>query len=129
VFEKISAQENLFLAWREFKANKIKKEDVSQFAVDVEEYLFSLSDSLRAGTWQHGPYRGFYVRDPKLRHIHKASVIDRVLHHAIVRILEPVFDQGFIFDSYSSRKTKGTHKAGERFRQFAWKLSRNNLAT
>ncbi len=48
------------------------------------------------------------------------------MHHAIFRTLEPIFDKSFIFDSYSSRKEKGTHKAIERFKEFAWKLSRNN---
>ena len=52
--------------------------------------------------------------------------IDRVLHHAIFRLLEPVFDKTFIFDSYSSRKGKGTHKACQRFKYLASKLSRNN---
>lgn len=117
------------MAWREFKVGKIHKEDVSRFVIDVEEHLFALHENLKANIWVHGEYSAFNVRDPKLRHIHKASVVDRVLHHAIVRVLEPIFDKTFIFDSYSSRKTKGTHKAGERFRQFAWKLSRNNTKT
>jgi RNA-directed DNA polymerase len=69
------------------------------------------------------------VRDPKLRHIHKAEVLDRVLHHAVMRIIEPIFEKRFIFDSYSSRKNKGTHKAVKRLRHFAWKLSRNNTKT
>lgn len=129
MFKKITSLENLFLAWHEFKPDKIAKEDVSRFAIDVEEHLFALHASLTAGTWRHGHYSAFYVRDPKLRHIHKASVSDRVLHHAIVRVVEPVFDKSFIFDSYSSRKTKGAHKAGERFREFTWKLSRNNTKT
>jgi RNA-directed DNA polymerase len=64
-----------------------------------------------------------------MRKIHKASVLDRVLHHAIHRILEPILDKGFIHDSYSSRKHKGLHAAGKRFRKFAWKLSQNNTTT
>jgi len=129
MYEKIISRENIFRAWQEFKTGKIKKEDVSSFAVDVEEHLFALHDRLASGTWRHGAYRGFYVRDPKLRRIHKATVVDRVLHHALVRVLEPVFDTGFIFDSYASRRTKGTDKAIRRFRKFAWQLSRNNTKT
>jgi retron-type reverse transcriptase len=64
-----------------------------------------------------------------LRHIHKACVRDRVLHHAIIRIIEPIFEKTFIFDSYSSRKGKGAYKAILRLRQFAWKLSKNNTIT
>lgn len=97
--------------------------------MDVEEHLFALHEALLAGKWTHGQYSSFYVRDPKLRHIHKARVLDRVLHHAIVRVLGPLFDTSFIFDSYSSRKNKGDHWAGQRFRKFAWKLSQNNTKT
>ena len=71
-------------------------------------------------------YKSFYISDPKLRHIHKAEVVDRVLHHAIVKIIEPIFEKSFIFDSYSNRKNKGTHRAIKRFKNFAWKLSQNN---
>ncbi|PIZ00550.1 hypothetical protein COY62_02000, partial [bacterium (Candidatus Howlettbacteria) CG_4_10_14_0_8_um_filter_40_9] len=74
-------------------------------------------------------YTTFYITDPKLRTINKAQVCDRVLHHGIFRVLEPIFEKKFIFDSYSSRKEKGTHKAISRFRYFAWKLSKNNTKT
>ncbi|KKS16401.1 MAG: Retron-type reverse transcriptase [Parcubacteria group bacterium GW2011_GWB1_41_6] len=67
-----------------------------------------------------------YVKDPKLRHIHKAFVKDRVLHHAVFRILYPIFDLTFIFDSYSCRINKGTHRAVNRLQKFAGKTSKNN---
>ena len=95
------------------------------FAADVEEALFRLHDELKQGTYRHGGYETFLVRDPKLRRIHKASVRDRLLHHAIHRVLYPHFDTRFIFDSYSSRKGKGAHAALKRFRDFAWRLSQN----
>ncbi len=66
---------------------------------------------------------------PKPRHIHKASVRDRVLHHAVYRLLYPFFDHTFIHDSYSCRKDKGTHKALNRFREFSGRVSRNNSRT
>ena len=77
-------------------------------------------------TYQHSQYFSFYVKDPKLRHIHKACVKDRVLHHAVFRILYPIFDKTFIFDSYSCRIGKGTHGAVNRLDVFAKKLSANN---
>jgi len=79
--------------------------------------------------YHHGQYTRFTVCDPKRREIAKASVRDRVLHHAIHRVLAPLFDRSFIFDSYSSRVGKGTHAAGKRFRKFAWRLSRNHTKT
>jgi len=83
----------------------------------------------KRNAYAHGQYTRFVVCDPKRREIAKASVRDRVLHHAIHRVLAPLFDVSFIFDSYSSRAGKGTHTAGKRFRQFAWALSRNHTKT
>lgn len=95
------------------------------FEFDLEDNLFALHESLIAGTYQHGAYESFYVQDPKLRHIHKASVRDRVFHQALFRVLYPIFDRGFIFDSYSCRNGKGAHRAVLRLEQFTRKLSRN----
>lgn len=129
LFSKIISRENLFLAWHEFKREKLKKPDVLAFAFDLEKNIFALHQDLASGTYCHDGYLDFFVHDPKRRHIHKASVRDRLLHHAVFRILEPVFDPSFIFDSYSSRKTKGVHKAIARFEKLAWELSRNNTKT
>ena len=125
-FNQIISLENLFLAWREFKKGKLKKQDVSHFAVDAEEEIFKLNKELKNFSYRHGDYTNFIICDPKRREVSKAIVRDRLLHHAIFRILEPVFDRIFIYDSFSSRKGKGIHKAHERFHTFAWRLSRNN---
>jgi retron-type reverse transcriptase len=69
------------------------------------------------------------VNDPKRRHIHKASVRDRLLHHAVYRILYPFFDRKFIADSFSCRLGKGTHKAINRFRDMAYQVSKNHTRT
>lgn len=113
------------IAWREFQKGKKKKSDVLEFAADVERHILDLHDDLKNGSYKHGGYVSFFIRDPKLRHIHKASVRDRLLHHAVHRVLYFYFDGSFIFDSYSSRKNKGAYAAIQRFRNFAWKLSGN----
>lgn len=77
-------------------------------------------------TYCHGPYKSFYITDPKRRHIHKASVRDRLLHHAVYRILYPFFDKSFIADSFSCRNEKGMHRAVNRFRKMALQVSKNN---
>jgi retron-type reverse transcriptase len=77
------------------------------------------------GTWVSDGYRKFYIKDPKPRTIHKASVRDRVLYQAIYRILYPIFDKTFIFDSYSSRDGKSTHIAIKRLSTWIRKLSKN----
>ena len=128
-FEKIISLENLFLAWKEFKKGKGSKSDVQEFELNLEDNIFQLHSELKNHIYVHSPYTAFYVKDPKLRHIHKACVKDRVLHHAIFRILYPVFDRNFIFDSYSCRIGKGTHLAVDRLETFIRKLSKNNHKT
>ena len=76
-------------------------------------------------TYRHSDYTSFYITDPKLRHIHKAEVRDRIVHHAVYRILYPIFDKSFIFDSYSCRLNKGTHRAVKRLESFTRKVSGN----
>lgn len=118
--------ENLFLAWQEFRKCKRNKPDVQEFEFNLEDNLFQLHQELKNKTFQHSHYTQFCIQDPKLRRIHKASVRDRVLHHSVFRILYPIFDKGFVFDSYSCRINKGTHKAVNRLETFTRKLSKNN---
>ncbi|MDP3764649.1 MAG: reverse transcriptase/maturase family protein [bacterium] len=92
----------------------------------MEDNLFQLNFELKNKTYKHSEYIPFYVTDPKLRHIHKACVLDRVLHQAIFRILYPIFDKHFIYDSYSCRVGKGTHIAVTRLETFYKQLSKNN---
>jgi RNA-directed DNA polymerase len=91
--------------------------------------ILALHHELAAKAYEHGSYTAFKINDPKPRDIHKASVRDRLLHHAVYRILYPCFDQRFTFDSYSCRRAKGTHRAMDRFREYALKVSRNNTRT
>jgi retron-type reverse transcriptase len=126
IFERIISLENLFYAWQEFSDGKMKKKDVLEFRSRLEDNIFELRQELKSKTYQHSNYIAFSVCDPKLRRIHKAGVKDRVLHHAIFRILYPIFDSSFIFDSYSCRIEKGTHRAVKRLEKFCRKLSQNN---
>jgi len=105
---------------------KTKREDVQLFRLDLMDNIFQLHEDLANHTYTHGPYQAFRINDPKPRKIHKSSVRDRLLHHAVYRILYPFFDRTFIADSYSCRLQKGTHKAMNRFRRFAWQESQNN---
>lgn len=88
--------------------------------------LISLHLDLKNKTYEHGPYSAFNISDPKPRNIHKASVRDRLLHHAIYRVLYPYFHKRFISDSYSCRLNKGTHKALEQLQYFSRKILKNN---
>jgi len=91
--------------------------------------ILNLHDDLVSGTYRHGGYHHFKINDTKPRDIHKASVRDRLIHHALYRQLYPFFDRIFVSDSYSCRKEKGTHKAMNQFRSFAQKVSKNDTRT
>jgi RNA-directed DNA polymerase len=110
IYPLIISAENLFAAWEIFKRDKRNKPDVLEIEQNIEREIFKLRRELRNKTYQHGPYSGFWIRDPKLRRIHKATVRDRILHHAIFRVLNPIFEPTFIPASYSCRVGKGTHK-------------------
>ena len=125
-YNSIISIENLLISWQEFLRDKKKRKDVARFSLRFMDNILKLKHDLVEKTYQHGPYYAFKINDPKPRDIHKAKVRDRILHHAVYRILYPYFDKKFIYDSYSCRNDKGTHKAIDRFRFMAGKVSRNN---
>jgi len=116
----------LLEAWKEFIKGKRNRKDVQKFGIHLMDNILTLHHDLIHKTYTHSPYEHFKISDPKPRDIHKAKVRDRLLHHAIYRILYPYFDSKFIYDSYSCRLNKGTHRAINRFRRFVWKVSKNN---
>jgi retron-type reverse transcriptase len=128
-FEKIASAENLLEAWCEFLDGKSKKRDVREYQLHLMDNILSLRADLINGTYRHGGYEHFKISDPKPRDIHKASVRDRLVHHAIYRQLYPFFDRTFISDSFSCRDNKGTLAAINRFRSFAYATSKNNTRT
>ncbi len=121
--------ENLLLAWKEFVKGKRHRKDVQEFEFRLMNNIISLHDDLVAKTYKHGGYKAFKICDPKPRDIHKASVRDRLLHHAIYRVLYPFFDKTFVPDSFSCRIGKGAHKAINRSRDFVHKVSENYTKT
>lgn len=125
IFRQIISLENLLKAWREFRRGKTNKKDVQQFEFFLEANLFKIHQDLKKKRYQPQPYQSFYICDPKSRHIHKASVRDRVIHQAVFRVLYPIFDKSFIADSYSCRFGKGTHRGVKKLENFVRKISRN----
>ena len=125
-YDSIISVENLLLAWQEFIKGKKNKKDVQEFQLNFMENIFNLHQDLKNKIYTHSQYKAFKINDPKPRDIHKACVRDRLLHHAIYRILYPYFDTKFIYDSYSCRLNKGTHKAIQRFIYFERIVSKNN---
>lgn len=128
-YDNIISVENLLLSWQEFVCGKRNKKDVIEFSAYLMDNILDLRQELLDKTYKHSQYEAFVINDPKTRSIHKAKVRDRLLHHAIVKVLYPYFDKRFIYDSYSSRLGKGTHKAIERLNYFGTKASQNNTKT
>lgn len=128
LYNQIISIENLFLAWKEFRSDKHYKKDVALFEYNLEQNIFELRHQLLTQQYNHGPYYAFYIQDPKQRLIHKATVQDRVLHHAIFNILNPIFEPTFIHNSYSCRIGKGTHKGVMGLASMLRKVSKNNTS-
>jgi RNA-directed DNA polymerase len=128
-YKNIISLENLYLAWEEFIKDKKNKKDISEFSVHLSKNIYDLHLDLKHKTYKHSAYKAFSINDPKPRDIHKAVVRDRLLHHAIYRILYPYFDTKFIYDSYSCRNLKGTHRALNRLRVLARRVSFNHHKT
>lgn len=115
--EKFLSFENLYVAYK--KAYRGTKNYSSYcFAFNADRELLQLQDELAAGTYKPGDYAYFTIYDPKERIISVAPFRDRVAHHALVNVLEPVYEKRFIHDSYATRKEKGTHKAILRAQEF-----------
>lgn len=125
IFAKIINPGNLFSAWAEFKSGKLRKPDVLVFEYHLEEYIFQLYRDLKYHNYKHGVYRTFYITDPKLREIHKAIVRDRILHHAIYRVVYLLFQPTFISSSFSCQIDKGSHKGVDYLAKITRKESKN----
>ncbi len=119
LYSDIHSFHNLLIAFKKASKGKRSKPAVATFEVNLEKGLLRLEQELREKTYRPGPYRSFYIHDPKKRLISAAPFRDRVVHHAICNIIEPLFERTFIYDSYANRKGKGTHKAIERYQHYA----------
>ena len=107
------------MAYRNASVGKRGRLATAAFEHHLEENLFALQDELRTRAYQPGKYHSFYIHEPKRRLISAAPFRDRVVHHALCNLIEPVFERSFITDSYANRIGKGTHRALNRCQEFA----------
>ena len=123
---RIAEPENIRLAFWKAAKGKWSRPATRAFAANLEEEIARLSAGLADGTLEFGNFRSFRIFDPKERWIHAAAFSERVAHHAILNVCEPVFERAALFDSYACRKGKGQVAAGERAsgyaRRFPWFL-------
>jgi len=106
------------MAYKQAARGKRYKPAAAYFEYDLEKNLIELEQELTNETYQPGEYHNFYIQKPKRRLISAAPFRDRVVHHALMNVIEPLFERQFIFDSYANRKGKGTHAALDRCTYF-----------
>src|SRR5580704_4665325 len=100
-FERLASFENLYLAAQDAKKGKSFQAGVARFHHDIGASLVELRDELMEGRYRPGPYRTFTIYEPARRFISAAPYRDRVVHHALCNVIEPLFERSFIFDSYA----------------------------
>ncbi|EPX9362298.1 reverse transcriptase domain-containing protein [Aeromonas veronii] len=114
MYDQIIAFDNLHSAALRCLCGKRSSPAALRYMQRLEERLHNTHNHLLHGSYQPGGYEEFYVYEPKQRLISAPRFSDRVVHRAIVDVLEPVIDQRFIFDSYACRKGKGVHAGADR---------------
>jgi len=119
LFDRIAEFSHLARAFVGARRRKRSSAELLEFTHDLEPRLWAMRRALLAGPYPWGEYRQFWIRDPKPRLIRAAPFADRVLHHAIVDVLDPILRRGFIADSYACLPDRGVHRAVARFVQFA----------
>ena len=127
LYNKIISFENLILAWKKARKRKTKKSYVLEFESELFYNLIALHYELKYLSYKPRELVTFILRDPKTRKISKSDFRDRIVHHAIVNIIEQIFDKTFIYDSCANRIRKGNLFAIKRFYKFLRKVSKNGL--
>jgi len=125
LYSTICSFDNIFKAYKDTCKNKRYTHEKLEFENKLEDNLIEIQNLLTYKQWQSNRLREFWVYDPKKRLISAPSFRDRVVHHSLVRLIEPLFEKKFIFDSYACRKGKGTHAAVLRTMDFL-RMARHN---
>jgi len=125
LYENIISLKNLLLAYKKAKKGKAKKDYVNKFEENLAYNIKILHEDLKNESYRPKPLVTFILRDPKTRRISKSIFRDRIVHHAIVGIVEPFFDKTFIYDSCANRIGKGTLFALKRLEVFQRKVTSN----
>ena len=119
LYPRLCEFENLYKAFLRARKGKRSRPDVAAFEDNLEVELPVLQAELLDESYQPGPYRHFTIYEGKPRRISAAPFRDRVVHHALCAVIEPIWEARFIHDNYACRRGKGTHAALDRCTAFA----------
>ena len=125
LYPKIYYLFNLIAAWKKARKGKAKKDYIIEFERNLIKNLLKLQEELKRETYKPRQLKSFILRDPKTRKISKSDFRDRIVHHALFDIIEPIFEKIFIYDSCANRIGKGNLFAIQRLYYFIKKISRN----
>ncbi len=126
LYPEIYSFENLYAAYLRARRGKRDRIEVQRFELDLEGNLIQLQNELIWGQYKTGAYRKFIVTEPKERIVAALPFRDRVVQHAIVGVIEPIWERRFIADSYACRPGKGTHKGADRAQAMLRKVKREH---
>lgn len=112
LFDKIATLDNLYLAYEKAKKNKSRNIEIKKFEKNKDKLLLELQSKLINNQYKTSEYHTFVIYEPKERIIYKLPFYpDRIVHHAIMNILEPIWTSIFIKNTYSCIKNRGIHRA------------------
>ena len=129
LYEYLCSMGNLTIAWRNARQGKTRKLNIIEFEKDLIKNLVTLHYELKNRTYEPKPLIRFILRDPKTRKISKSAFRDRVVHHAIINVIAPIFEKQFIFYSCANQIGKGTSFALKLFDKYKRKVTKNGTLT
>jgi len=109
MFKQIISFKNLLKSYYKARRNKRSRRKLQKIEINFENQLINVGNQLKKGLYKPKQYHQFLVYEPKLRQISAPALIDRIVQHAIINIIEPVFDRQFIPNTFACRKGKGAH--------------------
>lgn len=126
LFPQIYAFDNLHAAYFRARRGKRERAEVQRFELDLEGEIIQLQNELIWGGYRTGPYYRFNVYEPKAREVASLPFRDRVLQHALVHVIEPIWESRFIADNYACRPGRGTHRGADRVQAMLRKVQREH---
>ncbi len=111
LFEQLVDRDHLERAARTTVRGKLRRADVAWFWFRREDVLRRMRRALERGFWHPAGFELLAIHDPKPRVIARAPIEDRVLHTALVSLMEPIFLPSLVDQAFACRKRRGTHRA------------------